>query len=524
VTGHDDAAVLRWQADDPDPGDVAELNSASAPDLAAAFAGPLRFGTAGLRGPLRAGPNGMNTAVVRRTTAGLASYLRDAGFGAGSVVAIGYDGRHRSADFARDCAAVFAAAGFDARLLPTALPTPVLAYAVRALGAVAGVMITASHNPPADNGYKVYADDGAQIISPADTLIEAAIAAVGPAREIALSADYQVLASSLVSDYIDAITALLSPDGPRDISVVHTALHGVGTDTVRSAFVRAGFARPISVPEQAWPDPDFPTVAFPNPEEPGAMDLALALAVTSGADLVIANDPDADRCAVGVPAGSGWRMLSGDELGVLIADWLIHKGVRGTYATSIVSSSMLSAMAARNGVGYAQTLTGFKWISRAADDLVFGYEEALGYAVAPGLVKDKDGVSAALLVAEMAAHYKANGSSLLDRLAQLAAEYGPYLTRQLSWRVADISVIAHAMSALRGEPPTALAGSAVTVTDLLPANDVLIYKGTHERVVIRPSGTEPKLKAYLEVNGSPESLTQLAADVSAAVGSKLPLG
>jgi phosphomannomutase len=494
--------VNAWIADDPHPGDAAELqallDAGDTDELADRFAGPLTFGTAGLRGPLRAGPNGMNTAVVRRAAAGIAAQL--AGDGAsGGVVVIGYDGRYRSLEFAHDSAAVFAAAGFDARLLPRLLPTPVLAFAVGQLGAAAGVMVTASHNPPQDNGYKVYAHDGAQIVPPLDSGIESQIRAVPSVRAIPLSQSYSMLSESIVDDYVNAIAGLVAPDSARELVLVHTAMHGVGSAVLRAVFAAAGFAAPIEVSEQAEPDPDFSTVAFPNPEEPGAMDLALALAERAGADLIIANDPDADRCAVGARFPSGWRMLRGDEVGVLLADCLIHKGIRGTYATTIVSSTMLSAMAAKHGVPFAETLTGFKWISRAAPDLVYGYEEALGYAVAPSLVRDKDGISAALLVAELAAELKAAGSSIPGRLAELAAQYGLFSTRQLSWRVSDLSLIEAAMGRLRSALPSELLGKPVTVTDLAPDNDVLILRLPAGRVVVRPSGTEPKCKAYLEV-------------------------
>jgi phosphomannomutase len=520
--------VSAWIADDPDPDAAAELRAllaraqdgdrAALAELGDRFAGTLTFGTAGLRGPLRAGPNGMNTAVVRRAAAGLAAQLTAAGHG-GGIVVIGYDGRHGSKSFAADTAAILAAAGFDARLLPRLLPTPVLAFAVGHFGAVAGVMVTASHNPPQDNGYKVYASDGAQIVPPMDAEIEAAIRAVGPVRAIAMSTGHRTLDESVVDAYVAAVAGLARPDTPRELRVVHTALHGVGAEVVRAVFAAAGFGAPSEVGEQAEPDPDFPTVSFPNPEEPGAMDLALALAERSGADLVIANDPDADRCAVGAlfPAApgrpAGWRMLRGDEVGVLLADWLLRRGVRGTYATTIVSSTMLSAMAARHGVGFAETLTGFKWISRAAPDLAYGYEEALGYAVAPGMVRDKDGISAALLIAELAASLKAGGSSLPRRLAELAAEYGLHATSQLSWRVTDLAVIAGAMSRLRARPPERLLGRPVSVSDLAPDNDVVILRFEGGRVVVRPSGTEPKCKAYLELV-MPTSAAQPAGPVA----------
>jgi phosphomannomutase len=522
------AQVEEWIADEVDPQAAAELQALLDADaeaeLADRFAAPLTFGTAGLRGPLRAGPNGMNRTVVRRAAAGLAAWLVDHGHG-GAPVVVGFDARYGSADFAADSAAIFAAAGFDARLMPRVLPTPVLAFAVQRLAAAAGVMVTASHNPPQDNGYKVYAADGAQIVPPTDQEIEAAIQAVGPARAIPLAADgVTVLGEEIVDAYVAAVAGLVG-DGPRDLRIVHTAMHGVGTATLRAAFAAAGFSDIVPVPQQEQPDPDFPTVSFPNPEEPGALDLALELARTRRADIVIANDPDADRCAVAVPIGNGaWRMLRGDEVGVLLGDAMMRAGVRGTYATTIVSSSMLGALAARHGVGYAETLTGFKWISRAAPDLAYGYEEALGYAVAPEVVRDKDGISAALRVAELAAALKAAGSSLLTRLDELADEYGRYATDQVSIRVNDLSVIDATMQRIRAVPPRQLVGQAIGVEDLLPDADVVRWRWPGGRVVVRPSGTEPKLKAYLEViepSGSADAaaatLAELRAEVAALV-------
>jgi phosphomannomutase len=520
--------VEAWIADDVDPQAATELrdllDAGKDAELADRFAAPLTFGTAGLRGPLRAGPNGMNRTVVRRAATGLAAWLTDRGH-RGAPVIVGFDARHGSTDFAQDSAAIFAAAGFDARLMPRVLPTPVLAFAVQHLRAAAGVMVTASHNPPEDNGYKVYVGDGAQIVPPADREIEAAIQAVGSARAIPLDADgVTVLGEEIVTSYVDAVAGLIGA-GPRELRIVHTAMHGVGTETVRAVFAAAGFRDIVAVAQQEQPDPDFPTVAFPNPEEPGALDLAFALARERSADVIIANDPDADRCAVAVPLSDGsWRMLRGDEVGVLLADWLLQRGVRGTYATTIVSSSMLGALAARHGVGYAETLTGFKWISRAAPDLVYGYEEALGYAVAPDLVRDKDGISAALRVAELAAALKATGSSLVRRLDELAGEYGRYATDQVSVRVDDLAVIAETMGRIRATPPPTLLGQPVTVEDLLPDADVVRWRFHGGRVVVRPSGTEPKLKAYLEVvepSGSPDAagaaLAELRAEVAALV-------
>jgi phosphomannomutase len=512
--------IADWIADEVDPAAAAELqallDAGDDAELADRFAGPLTFGTAGLRGPVRAGPNGMNRTVVRRAAAGVAAWLTANGK-AGQPVVVGFDARHGSAEFSRDSAAIFAAAGFDARLMPRVLPTPVLAYAVQHLGAAAGVMVTASHNPPQDNGYKVYAADGAQIVPPTDAEIEAAIQAVGATRDIPMDeAGVTVLGEEIFTSYVAAVAGLIDA-GPRELRVVHTAMHGVGTETLRAVFGAAGFDDVIPVPEQEQPDPDFPTVAFPNPEEPGALDLAVALARERDADIVIANDPDADRCAVAVPTpDGGWRMLRGDEVGELLGDLLLRHGVRGTYATTIVSSSMLGAIAARNGVGYVETLTGFKWLARAAPDLVYGYEEALGYAVAPDLVRDKDGVSAALRVAELAAALKADGSSLLTRLDELAAEYGRYATDQIAIRVDDLSIIDDTMRRIREAPPTSLLDEPVTVEDLLPDADVVRWRWPGGRVVVRPSGTEPKLKAYLEVI-EPSG----AADVAAATLKRL---
>ncbi len=509
----------RWLADDPDPADRAELRAvldrlpASAPELADRFAGPLTFGTAGLRGPLRAGPNGMNLAVVTQAAAGLVAWLAAQG-GTGPLV-IGYDARRGSREFAARTAQVATGAGRPALLLPRPLPTPVLAYAVRHLNAAAGVMVTASHNPPQDNGYKVYLGAGlggdlgagAQIVPPADAGIEAAIRAVGPSTDVPLGAPGEVLGDDLVAGYVARAVQVVPAGGPRDLTVAYTPLHGVGATVLTAAFAAAGFPVPGVVPDQAEPDARFPTVNFPNPEEPGAVDHLIALADATGADLAIANDPDADRCAVAVRtgsgSGSGWRMLRGDEVGVLLADHLMRRGVTGLYATTIVSSSLLRAICAARGLPYDETLTGFKWIVRAGggrEPLVFGYEEALGYCVAPDHVRDKDGITAALTVAELAAGLKAQGRTLTDRLDELAAEFGVHHTDQLSVRVDDLRLIADAMARIRATTPTTLLGQPVTETrDLLPEADVVILRTDTARVVIRPSGTEPKLKAYLEV-------------------------
>jgi phosphomannomutase len=448
----------------------------------------------------------MNRVVVIRAAAGLAAYLRANGAGPDDSVVIGFDARHNSDVFAADTAAVMIGAGLRALVLPRPLPTPILAYAIRRLGCVAGVMVTASHNPPEDNGYKVYLGDGSQIVPPADEEISACIDAVGALSGVPLGEGWTTLGDDVVESYLDDTAAIATPGGPRDIRIVYTPLHGVGGESVGLVLERAGFPPPHLTDAQARPDPDFPTVAFPNPEEPGAMDLAMALAAEVDADLVVANDPDADRCAVAVPDAHGWRMLRGDEVGALLADCRLRKGVEGVYAASIVSSSLLGRLAASYGQGYAETLTGFKWISRV-EGLAFGYEEALGYCVAPDLVRDKDGVSALLCMVELAAELKAEGRGLVDRLDDLAREHGLHATDQLSVRVTDLARIKDAMARLRTTPPATLGGLVVEqVDDLaagtadLPPTDGLRYRlAEGARVIVRPSGTEPKLKAYLEV-------------------------
>ena len=510
--------VRAWIDDDPDHTTRAELiallAAGAGEELADRFAGPLHFGTAGLRGPVRGGPNGMNRAVVRRTAAGLAAHLA-ATRGPGCTVVVGLDARHGSREFCDDVGAVLAGAGHRALLLPRPLPTPVLAYAVLRLGADAGVMVTASHNPSQDNGLKVYLADGAQLPSPDDEAVERRITAVGAVRELPLGTPI-VLDEQVVSDYLEALVDV-PLTGHREVSVAYTPLHGVGLETVLAAFARAGFAPPAVVTQQAEPDPDFPTVAFPNPEEPGALDLLLALSATTGADVAIASDPDADRIAVVV----GQRPLRGDETGVLLADHLLSHGQRGRVATTIVSSSLLEKVAAAYDVPFSQTLTGFKHLARAdggTGDLLYAYEEALGVAVAPRLVRDKDGVSAALLVADLAAQEKARGRTLLDRLADLERQHGRHETRQLSYRVADLSRITAAVDDLRSSPPTSYGEQAVVAVEQ-PADDVLVHRLTAGRVVVRPSGTEPKLKAYLElVDPAPGALDALAAAVDARLG------
>ncbi|MEX2984384.1 phospho-sugar mutase [Streptomyces sp. C36] len=519
------AQAQTWLAEDPDPDTREELSrlidAGDVTELGARFAGTLQFGTAGLRGELGAGPMRMNRSVVIRAAAGLAAYLKNNGHAGGTVV-IGYDARYKSADFALDTAAVMVGAGLKAALLPKPLPTPVLAFAIRHLGAVAGIEVTASHNPPRDNGYKVYLGDGSQIVPPADAEIAAEIAAITSLNDVPRpSTGWETLQEdAVVGAYLERTDAVLTDGSPRDVRVVYTPMHGVGRDVLTAAFDRAGFPAPVVVAEQADPDPDFPTVAFPNPEEPGAMDLAFATARAAGEnapDIIIANDPDADRCAVAVPAPEtveGWRMLRGDEVGALLATHLVHKSARGTFATTIVSSSLLSRIAAAApGAAYEETLTGFKWLSRV-DGLRYAYEEALGYCVDPDGVRDKDGITAALLVAELAAELKASGRTLSDLLDDLAVEYGLHATDQLSVRVEDLSLIATAMRRLREQPPVVLAGLHVVSaedltkgTESLPPTDGLRYalagdeagEVSGARVIVRPSGTEPKLKCYLEV-------------------------
>jgi phosphomannomutase len=518
------AAARAWAADDPDAVTRAELDAlasaaeagdeAATTELADAMAGMLEFGTAGLRGHLGGGPNRMNRAVVIRAAAGLTAYLKT--LDPEPFVVVGFDARTNSDVFAHDTCAVVVGMGGQASVLPHPLPTPVLAYAIRLLGADAGVMVTASHNPPEDNGYKVYVGDGSQIVPPVDGLIAAEIAEVASVASVRMPDDgWHTLDDSVLDAYLDDVRTVVLPDSPRDVTVVHTALHGVGSETVRLAFLAAGFAAPIPVESQAEPDPMFPTVSFPNPEEPGAMDAALELAEQTSPDVVIANDPDADRCAVAVPGPGGWRMLRGDEVGALLGSHVLSRGAAGgilpdspdcVFANSIVSSRQLAAMCRAAGVRHEETLTGFKWIGRVPG-LRYGYEEALGYCVDPERVRDKDGVSAALLVAELVATLKTQGRSLVDRLDDLAREHGVYATDAFSVRVDDLSLIGRIMERLRATPLTSVAGVAVARADdlaqgdggLPPTEGLRYYLADDSRVIVRPSGTEPKLKVYLEV-------------------------
>ena len=523
--------VEQWIADDPDPSTRAALENlreqadagdeAAAEEIRDAFSGDLEFGTAGLRGRMAPGPARMNLAVVSRAARGLADHLTGDLDLAEPVVVIGYDARHDSEAFARRSAAIMTAAGCRVLLLERFGPTPLVAFAVRHLQADAGIVVTASHNPPADNGYKVYlggraaepSGQGVQIVPPSDAQIAARIAAVGPVAGIEVAPEgWDLLGEQLREDYLAAICALPDPEGPREVRIVHTAMHGVGTESALAALHRSGFAEVHPVAKQADPDPDFPTVAFPNPEEPGAIDLALELARTLEADVVIANDPDADRCAAAVadPHLGDWRMLTGDELGVLLGDHLIRRhGLSGTVANSVVSSRWLGRIAEAAGLPAATTLTGFKWITRA-EGIAYGYEEAIGYCVLPEVVRDKDGLSAALVVAEMAALAKAEGTTLVARLDELARTHGLFATSQLSLRVTELSERDVMMARLRAEPPRELAGHEVTAvqdlaegsvatTGLPPTDGVLLATADDARVIVRPSGTEPKLKCYLEV-------------------------
>ncbi|UYB37079.1 phospho-sugar mutase [Arthrobacter koreensis] len=571
------AAARLWADADPDHATAAQLRKllaeatadgeaaeAALADLADRFSGTLQFGTAGLRAALGAGPMRMNRAVVRRTAAGIASFLQDKSEGWTPSAVIGYDARHNSRAFALETAAVFSAAGIEAFLLPCTLPTPVLAYAVRALDTDAGVMVTASHNPAQDNGYKVYLGGrtvkgpgrGAQIVPPYDAEIAARIDYSVPLDSIETAPEgWTDVSESIAADYINAVDALVSRDGypSRDLKIVLTPMHGVGGETMTAVLRDAGFTSVKLVAAQAQPDPDFPTVAFPNPEEPGALDMAVAMAAETDADIVLANDPDADRAAVAAkdPATGQWRMLRGDETGALLGAHLaarirsghlkprVRAGHSPVFANSIVSSRLLARIAASAGFAHQETLTGFKWISRVPG-LVYGYEEALGYCVAPGLVRDKDGISAGLLIAELAASLKASGRTLFDMLDDLSLEHGLHASDQLSVRVADLALIPQMMTRLREHPPASLAGSPVaSAVDLstgsadLPPTDGLLYLTRDStRIIVRPSGTEPKLKCYLEViepvsgrdglgaarTAAAERLAAAKADIAAALG------
>ncbi len=527
------ATVRSWIAEDPDPATRDELAGmlarGDATELHERFDHPLRFGTAGLRGVVGGGPGAMNRLVVRRTAAGVAEWVRTKGPSAATKgIVVGRDARHGSAQFAADTVEVASRGGVGALVLDAPLPTPLTAFAVRHLGCAAGVVVTASHNPACDNGYKVYDEDGSQVVAPADEAIEAASRRLAARPRAAAATPGEVVtldAGELVAAYTTAIRGELALSGPGGLRVAYTPLHGVGGAVVPGLLRDAGHRVDV-VALQAAPDPDFPTVAFPNPEEPGALDMVLALAREIDADLVVANDPDADRCCVAVRDAGAWRVLSGDELGALLGDdrCTSTTGDR-IVATSIVSSSMLSLIAQARGVACTETLTGFKWLGRvgaaSGRRLVFAYEEALGYAVCDA-VADKDGMSAALLVCDLAARCRAAGTTLVERLDELAATHGVHLTAQRSSRRGGVDALAQidaVVEALVAAPPSTLGGVAVTsVEDLaggvggLPGTPgVRLRAGAAVRVIVRSSGTEPKLKAYVEVVEPPAGADGLRA-------------
>jgi phosphomannomutase len=494
-------------------------------DLEDRFAARLEFGTAGLRGALGAGPNRINRVLVIQAAAGLAAFLTSRE--TSPSVVIGYDGRKNSRVFAIDTAEIMAGAGVTATLLPRLLPTPVLAFAVRHLGASAGVMVTASHNPAADNGYKVYLggdDAGSQIVPPSDGEIAARILGVasGSILDLPRSSDYRLAGEEVLDAYVGE-TAKLGT-ATAQLRIVYTPMHGVGWETTRRVLTAAGFDEPAVVTEQLEPDPDFPTVAFPNPEEPGALDLAFARATATDAELIIANDPDADRLAVGLRDGAGWRRMSGNEVGLILGWRAAERSRSGTLACSIVSSPGLAAIAAAVGLNYVETLTGFKWISRAPN-LVFGFEEALGYLVDPAVLRDKDGISAALDILSLASELKAEGRTLTDHADAFAERFGAFDSSQISLRFTDLPEIPRIMNRLRGGPPTEVGGVDVaSIDDFIagfgefPPGDILrIWMTDGSRIVVRPSGTEPKLKVYIDVSSTVGTGRERMAAASATV-------
>lgn len=523
--------VKDWIATDPDPKTAAQLqewlDSGNEEALRQCFQGFLQFGTAGLRGPIGPGPSCMNRAVVHRASAGIAMYMKARGL---TKVVIGRDARHGSEDFTDESAQVFAGAGMEVYVLPRPLPTPVLAFAVNYLKADVGVMVTASHNPPQDNGYKVYLGGtvdgvryaGSQIVPPADTEIAADIATITSLQP--RERKWIVLDDEVFNAYVRATGSIARSHD--QLKVVYSAMHGVGTETLLEVFKAAGFNEPILVKEQALPDPDFPTVQFPNPEEPGAIDLSIALAQKEGADIVIANDPDADRCAAAIhDPRTGWRMLSGDEIGVILGHYIATR-FRSTcdgkaFGNSIVSSSALGKIAKKHGIEFHETLTGFKWLAKIPN-LRFGYEEAIGYAVDALSVNDKDGISAALALRQCAAELKAEGRTVADFLDEIWSTYGYHSTLQISIRVPNISMVDGVLARLRATQPKVLAGHTLThFIDLakpaagLPAtNGITLWYGESIRIIVRPSGTEAKLKCYIEVSGPYTEVENVKATVS----------
>ena len=525
------AEVEEWIALDPDPKTASQLrewlDTGNEAKLRECFNGFLQFGTAGLRGPVGPGPSCMNRAVVHRAAAGIAAYMKQRGL---TSVVIGRDARYGSEDFTEESAQVFSGAGMKVYILPRPLPTPVLAYAVNNLQADVGIMVTASHNPPQDNGYKVYLGGvvdgvryaGSQIVPPADVEIAAEIAKISALAP--KGSDWEILGEDSFTDYVKAAASLARSHHP--IKVVYSAMHGVGSETIEATFKAANFPPIEFVEEQRHPDPDFPTVQFPNPEEPGAIDLSLAHARKVDADIVIANDPDADRCAAAIndPA-KGWRMLKGDEVGAILGHYIATTMKESTigkaFGNSIVSSSILSKIAAHHGIEFKEVLTGFKWLAKIPN-LRFGYEEALGYAVDALSVNDKDGISAALMIAQCAAELKAEGRTMAEYLDEIAELYGFHATEQISIRVADIAQVDVVLSQLRKSPPDSVAGHALTQIDdlmepkdgLPPTNGLRYWFGPNIRVIIRPSGTEAKMKCYLEVCAPKADATALLAAVS----------
>lgn len=524
------AQAQDWLAQDPDQNTRLQLQtliaSAKTDPIACAelrdsFSADLQFGTAGLRGKLGPGPNRMNRVTVMRAAAGLGQFLINQGENGKSIV-IGYDGRHNSDVFAIDSAKVLVGMNFKVQVFSSVIPTPVLAFSVRELMASAGIMVTASHNPAQDNGYKVYLGDGRQIVSPTDKLIAEQISAVSDVRNLKLIDGFSFVSDEVLDKYVQRTSAIIT-DGPvpradiESIHCVYTAMHGVGWRTFVDVLTEAGFSLPISVQAQQDPNPDFPTVDFPNPEEPGALDLALDLAGASSAEVIVANDPDADRLAIVIPNSAGkWVQLRGDQVGVLLGWWIIKRNsllgrkLEGTFANSIVSSTQLAAIAKSAHINFSATLTGFKWVSRVPN-LIYGYEEALGYCVDPSAVGDKDGISAAVMFLELIAYLKGNEQSIWEVLDEIAHNHGLHDTDQISIRVTEISNVTAVMTKLRELQPTKIGGFIIAkfedlvLGEHLPATDGLIFELaptgdiSWARIIIRPSGTEPKIKCYLEV-------------------------
>ena len=519
--------VQAWIVDDPDPKSAAQLqqwlDTNNELELRASFSGFLQFGTAGLRGPIRPGPSGMNRAVVGRTAAGIAAYMKSRNL---NSVVIGRDARYGSEDFTFETAEIMSGAGMKVFVLPRPLPTPVLAFATNELQCDVGIMVTASHNPPQDNGYKVYLGGtvdgihyrGSQIVSPTDESIAAYIDSISSLKSQPRGKAWEVLGEEVIHKYV-SITAHIA-QRPGNLKIVYTAMHGVGTETLQHVFHKAGFPQPILVDAQAKPDPDFPTVAFPNPEEPGAIDLALETARNFDADLVIANDPDADRCAAAIKDPiKGWRMLRGDELGVVLGESIARSANKGVFANSIVSSSILSKIAKHYNLDFKETLTGFKWLAKI-ENLTFGYEEALGYAVDAITVNDKDGISAAIKLAQIATDLANENKTIVDLLDEVWARHGFHGTEQISIRLTDLSRVQVIMGGLRKNPPKEIAGRAVTSIDdlskpsdgLPPTDGLRFWLDGGIRIIIRPSGTEAKMKCYIEAIAKDSTTAQLILD------------